>query len=120
MIEFVTRRFWATRRTAKSHRCKMCTTLCTDGVERVDDVRKVVGIKKGSGITLCLCEFLLTARFKRYSLVIVPESARQPGRRNQGFGPGSIATRGAAESEQDRVHSHLGELPTSSDEVTFG
>jgi len=57
----------------------LCTSLCTNGGQRVDDVGNPGGNEEVQGITLCFSKYLLTRDYARSLLVFVPESARRPG-----------------------------------------
>ncbi len=58
----------------------LCTSLCMNSGQQVDDGRNPGGNEKVSGITLCFSKYLLTRGFVTYLLMLVPESARQPER----------------------------------------
>ena len=65
--------------TAEKYSC-LCTSLCMNGGQQVDDGRNPGGNEKVSGITLCFSKYLLTRGFATYLLKLVPKSARQPER----------------------------------------
>ena len=58
----------------------LCTSLLTNGVQRVDDGVDPGGNEKVRWITLCFSKYLLTRGFAVDLLMLVPESARRPGR----------------------------------------
>lgn len=58
----------------------LCTSLCMNGGQQVDDARNPGGNEKVPGITLCFSKYPLTRGFVTYLLMLVPKSARRPER----------------------------------------
>ena len=58
----------------------LCTSLCMNGEQRVDDRWIPGGNEEVAGITLCFSKEPLTRGYAVYLLMLVPESARRPGR----------------------------------------
>jgi hypothetical protein len=53
----------------------LCTSLCMNGGQHVDDGRNPGGNEKVRGITLCFSKYPLTRGFVESLLILVPESA---------------------------------------------
>ena len=86
----------------------LCTSLCTNGGQRVDDVGNPGGNEEVQGITLCFSKYLLTRDYATSLLVFVPESARRPGGEDRASARGCIAREEQRNRDTDSVHGHLG------------